>query len=441
MTATSGAGRQTARSARTISVFVTCLGLVVAVSTSVLASIDAAGLVDEDIERARFVAGLAGGLLTALGTKGVLAGWTGLSGLWQVVVAVLVGLVTIAPALWLFFDNPSQEYLEGEITADSPFAKRTLLTGGNGSRYFVTLDTAPGLTATFSIRGAGQEITGVEGNGRIVADGVLAGDATWTVVIKSLEGTGKFYLYVDSVEPDEVRVGDGPETHSFDPLRSRAGFVFDVRGDSDDTAPVYVRARAVTDGESDPGWTLRSSKGLTIDHRVVEDKGNPATVDQSTFAEVPSGEYVLDVFGAVGQRFELIVDDHVPTDVDPPDSSGQPQPIPPPSPVDPGPGPTPTRQPDTDLVVLPAEVQFTAPESTVVPALAGAGFVVQAVPVCSNSFAAEGLAVGSTRQIVLAGAVTFSDEVEIVGSHGRNRETLPRATGLQVKTFNGLPCK
>lgn len=413
------------------------LGLVLGAWRGVLSALDATGLVDEVIEQWRLVGAFAGAALTALGAKGILGAWANrIPPPWQWVLASAVFLTVLAPALWFLLVRPDQEYVEGEISEDQPFAKRTLLTGTNGSRYFITLDTSPELSATFSIRGAGREIFGVADRGRVVADSVLAGNVTWTVVIKSLKGDGKYMLYVDSVEPHELEISDKAVEHSFDPLLSRASFIFQVGDGSASTAEVFVRVRAVTEDEADPGWTLRSSSGTTIAHKLIEDETKPFTVNQETHAEVPSGTYVLDVFGAVGQRFELTVNDGVPGT---PRPTSTPMPTPTP---DPGPGPV----PQPDLVAVPVEAQYRAPGTAVVSALVGAGFVVQTVPVCSNSFAADDLPVGATRQVVKSGAATISDEVEIIGASGLNTanlaegNALPRGSRLDVKTFSGLPC-
>lgn len=403
------------------------IGLMVAAFGGVLSTIDATGIVDENVEWWRFVVAVVSAVMTAVGTDVLLRTWDAFPRGWQVTLAVLVGLITIVPAAWLLLNRPNQEFVQGEISEDTPFAKRTLLSGENGSRYFITLDTVPGLTAKFSIRGAGQEIAGIASDGRVVAEGVLSGDATWTVVITPLQGSGKYLLYVDSVEPERMSVGEEVQARSFEPGRARSSFVFDLHPASGGKAEVFVQVRAAVDDESNPGWTLRSSQGITIDHKVVEDKSKPFTVDQSTFTKVLPGEYVLDVFGTVGQQFELIVNDRDPD-----------------NPSQPAPEPTPG-----GLVAIPAGVEFQAPGSDVVTALVGAGFVVQNVPVCSNSFAAADppIPVGATRQIVKSGAATIAEEVEILGDNGLNSanlgegDTLPRGTRLDVKTFNGLPCE
>jgi len=304
----------------------------------VLSAIDATGIVDENVEWWRFLAAIVSAVMTAVGTDVLLRTFNRFPRIWQAIIAVLAGAITLAPAAWLLINRPNQEFVLGEISEETPFAKRTLLSGENGSRYFITLDTVPGLTAKFSIRGAGQEVAGIASDGRVVAEGVLSGDTTWTVVITPLQGSGKYLLYVDTVDPERMSLSADVQARSFEPGRARSSFVFDLRPVSGGKAEVFVQVRASVTEESNPGWTLRSSRGITIDHKVVEDESKPFTVDQSTFTKVLPGEYVLDVFGTVGQQFELTVNDRDPA-----------------NPSQPAPEPMPG-----GLVAIPAEVEFQA---------------------------------------------------------------------------------
>lgn len=68
------------------------------------------------------------------------------------------------------------------------------------------------------------------------------------------------------------------------------------------------------------------------------------------------------------------------------------------------------------------------------------GLVDETVPVCSGSLFAAGAAVGTTRQVVLAGAASLADEVEVVGSHGVTVAALPHGSGLVLKSFSGVAC-
>lgn len=363
-------------------------------------------------------------MLTAFGADMVLKSWPKMKVHWRIVISLSIAAAAFGLTIWVLLDRPNQEFVQGEISDETPFATRTLLSGKNGSRYYITLDTVPGLTGKFSIRGAGQEIPGSLSDGRLVAEGVLAGDATWTVVITSLEGSGKYLLYVDSVEPERLSISPEAQTRGFDPGRARSSFVFDVKSGSDGKGAIFVQVRSPDEDDPSPGWALRSSQGITIANEAAEDKSNNSTESRNLFTTVVPGEYVLEVFGTVGQQFEVTVNDRNPEAPDeaPAIPSDSPEPIPP-------------------------SVQFQAPGSDVVTALIGAGFVAQSVPVCSNSFAAAGLPVGSTRQIVKSGAATAADEVVILDENGLNTanlgdgNTLPKGTRLDVKTFSGLPCQ
>lgn len=385
------------------------LGLAIALLTAdaIVSSLDSSGAVDRKIETIRFTATLLGAVVAGLGANTMLkAVVPKLTWWWQLAIAIVLMGVIVVSTTWFFVERPDQELVEGELSPDDPFEERVLVSGGNGYRYFVTLERSGTLQAQLRVQGIGSPIPGVvQEDGRIVAEGVLVGDATWTLLLSYVEGAGKYRVFVDSAGPESLTMNEEPINRAFDTGRSRAGYTFSLPRETS----VFLQVESANQQAPTPGMLLRESDGTPIENVAIGEDG-------LIFTRVPRGDYVLAVIGSQNQRFRLTFDDR-----------------------DPDSGVTAPSIPDPTEVVVPNV--FGLPEQNAVAELSDAGFVVQTVPVCSNSMAADGATVGTTRQVVLSGATSPADEVEIVGEAGVRRNNLDSGTALDVKTFNGLPCE
>ena len=364
---------------------------------------DSIGAVDRNIEAIRFVASLLGAIVAALGSSTLLkALLPRLQWIWNLTIAAVVASVVMASTIWLVVNRPEQEFMEGALTSGAPFATRTLLSGGNGFRYYVTFTPSESLKADLSIRGAGSSIPGeLQPDGRtVVAEGVLVGDTTWTAQITYTGGTGRYLLYVNSAGPEELTMSPAQLARAFDAGRSRAGYVFVATEDTD----VYLHVESTNTATASPGMLLRDSDGTPIDNVPIGGNG-------TIFTKIRAGTYVLAVQGATDQRFGIVFDATNPSN--------------------------PADKP-TDRVTVPDVSNKPGQDSS--NALTDAGFVVQTVPVCSDSLAASGAAEGTTRQVVLAGAPTAAEEVEVVSAKSVKVADLPVGTVLDIKTFNGKSC-
>lgn len=389
------------------------------------------GYVDRDLELVRIGSAVLLGAAAALGSDMALVRWTDFGTAARAGVAALVLLVVGGVVWFLRSGGVDQEYQTGTISSAEPWAHRPLLTGGNGYRYYISLDRHPdSMRARMELRGAGIPIEAeLQDDGSLVAEGVLPGDATWTALIQLIEGEGRYMLYVDSTPPTPLTVPHAERATRFEDGRTSAAFIFTT----EDTgwATIDVESRGDPAPET-PGLYVRDSRGRLW-------ASSPAAVDDPVRTELPAGVYVIEVRGEAGQAFalELTVADSVG-----PAPGGQPgiepQPSPDPvDPVDPGPAPGPGVVEPT-LVAVPDVARAPAPDAE--RALAEAGFVVETIPVCSTSFAAADAAVGDTRQVVLAGATSVETEVEVVGADGVTMSELPAGSALVVKSFSGVPC-
>ena len=132
------------------------MALALALMTVAIDAIDGAGLIDHRFEMLRIPAALLGGGLAALSTSKLL-NFTGLPKGWQNVCAAAVAVLVVAVPVTLGLTRSDQEYMEGKVTADHPWDRRTLLSGGNGYRYYITLERHPSdLSVGLEIRGQGH---------------------------------------------------------------------------------------------------------------------------------------------------------------------------------------------------------------------------------------------------------------------------------------------
>ena len=263
--------------------------------------------------------------------------------------------------------------------------------------------------------GRGTPIEGVvQPDGKIVAEGVLVG-STWTAKVSLLSGEGRWMLFVDSARPRTLHGPTEKLTTSLEAERTRAGFVFASR------RPTTARITVASDdpGHATPGLGLRDAGGGLWD---AVPPGGTGQVESA----IPKGSYVIEVQGEPGQAFTLsfVLDDTgmgVTEEPAPPSTS------------------EPTQGPDAPPNVAVPDVSME-PATAAALELAAAGFVVETVPVCSNSLFAQGAEVGTTRQVVLAGASSVHDEVEVVGKAGVTTPELPRGSSVVLKSFSGLAC-
>ncbi|GIG23578.1 hypothetical protein Cch01nite_43020 [Cellulomonas chitinilytica] len=437
---------------RKTAVAVVILAVVLVLMQQSLKAVDDSGIVDRDFEQLRIAVALLGGLAVAVTTHKLL-GWNALSAAWQNLIAVVVGVAVVAVTV-LVGRGGDQEFVLGRLDGQHPFAQRTLLSGGSGYRYYITLEGYPKeMSARLQLRGSGTPIEGEKQNdGTVVAEGVLTGDATWTALVTLLTGEGPYRLYVDSAPPMRL---DGPSDSraaSFDAGRTRAGFVFESDGRWS-TAHIHVRSAGGAAVQDTPGLALKDDRGRLWATAPLRGTGSVDTT-------IPRGSYVVEVQGAVaGQGFTLSLD------LEPAASGASPDPSEPAGPTGPStPAPTATSTPvptvpSTPVPTVPSTPAPTEPSTPVtaddvaVPDVAGqpatdaahaltdAGFVAEVVTVCSTSLHTEGAPVGTTRQVVLAGATSTSEEVEVVAKDHVVIPVLPRGTVLTVKSYSGLPCR
>jgi hypothetical protein len=384
------------------------LTVVALAGRSVVSAFDEVGLVDRRVAGLGIGVAVIGAVVTALGARTAVSDWIG-SGKqrWVRETAVFLAVTLTAAGAWWFVyvTRPDSEFVEGVLTVEDPFDHRVLISGGNGHLYFITFTPSGSLDAEVQLRGGGQQSVGtLQESGTQVIERVLVGDATWTAVMRHLDGEGGYLLFVDSAEPEQLIFGTEAAARAFEPGRTRAGYTFDV----EQRQEVYVGVDAVTDADPAPGLVLRNSGGTTIDNV-------PAGGDGVIFTVVPKGAYVLEVLGQPAQRYRIVLSDRNPDD---------PAARPP--------------EPTSGSVAVPDVSR--APEQVAVRQLTEAGFTVQSYAVCSSSLAEEGAPTGTTRQVVQQGTGSASGEEEVVGLEGVVVGTLPASTPLDVKVFNGLPC-
>jgi hypothetical protein len=372
------------------------------IGKAVTSTLDEVGIVDRREAVLAVLVSTLGAIAAGLGSGVIvkqLAGRLVATTVGILVLAVLVGL-----GWFLYTDRPNAEYVEGELSAKKPFAHRVLISGGNGYRYYITFTPAVSLSADIQLRGGGQPIAGVlTDRGAQVIEGVLVGNTTWTALLRHRDGQGKYVVFVDSAAPELLAVNGRALDRTLDVGRTRIGYIFEALGRDDQ--PVFLRVRARSPGQADPGVILRTDKGTPM--------GNvPPGGDGTIFTTIPAGSYVVEVQGEPGQAFTITLDSK--------------------NPQNPG-----------ELPVVPAPNESAPvpnvaarPEAEAVSRLTAAGFVVQSYPVCSNRLALTNAPVGITRQVVRVNASTR--ESEVVSDTRVVVPSLPKGTRLEVNIFNGL---
>jgi hypothetical protein len=389
------------------SLLVAGLGICAAIGKAITSTLDEFGVVDRRAAVGALLVSMLGAIAAALGS-GVIA--KELAGRRRMlpILAGLLTLVALGGLGWFVYaDRPNAEYVEGELSADHPFAHRVLISGGNGYSYYVTFTQAGSLSAEIQLRGGGQPIAGVLTDNRVqVIEAVLAGDTTWTALLGRHEGQGKYLVFVDSAAPERLVINGQPMNRTLDVGRTRTGFVFEV-SERQDHQSIFLSVKGRSPGQPNLGVVLRTDKGTPMANA-------PPGGDGTIFTTVSVGTYVVEVQGGPGQGFTLTLDNK--------------------NPKNPGQAPV-VPAPDESALVPDVAGRL---ESEAVSRLSAAGFVVQSYPVCSNRLAAAKTPIGTTRQVVRVNAST--GETEVISDTKVVVPSLPTGTRLDVKAFNGLAC-